>query len=357
MNVTITQLPSAGPITGTESVPIVQNGQTVQTTTGAIAASPSQTQTFLTLNQEPTLINSRYLSAGAGVGLTDAGALSYLSIDLNGASGSLETALNGIIAKTNSNTVAARTLTASGSGLSITDGDGVSGNPTFALTGLVSAIAAMPTPGLIAARDSATASPVAVTGTSNQISVTNGNGFLGDPTIAISDDPVMPGTGAMTVPVGSSAEYPAIPTPGMIRYNTDLGHFEFYETSSWVPAPVGIIQTDEGGTGLTTYTAGDMVFYASGTSFNKLSLGTAGYFMVAGASSPEYQDPSTLTVGNATNATNAANVAVTADSTNANFYIPFVAATSGDQALKADAGITYNPSTNAVTSGISGGTF
>ena len=49
--VTITQLPQAGAITGTEAVPIVQNGQTVQTTTGAIAASPSQTQTFVTVNQ------------------------------------------------------------------------------------------------------------------------------------------------------------------------------------------------------------------------------------------------------------------------------------------------------------------
>lgn len=73
-NVTITQLPTAGAITGSELVPIVQNGVTVQTTTGAIAASPSQTQTFLTLNQEPTLPNSRRLSGGTGVGLTDAGA-------------------------------------------------------------------------------------------------------------------------------------------------------------------------------------------------------------------------------------------------------------------------------------------
>jgi hypothetical protein len=57
--VQITQLPSAGTITGNEAVPIVQNGVTVQTTTGAIAASPTQTQTFLTKNLEPTLPNSR----------------------------------------------------------------------------------------------------------------------------------------------------------------------------------------------------------------------------------------------------------------------------------------------------------
>jgi len=35
-NVTITQLPAAQPLTGTELVPVVQNGQTVRTTTGAI---------------------------------------------------------------------------------------------------------------------------------------------------------------------------------------------------------------------------------------------------------------------------------------------------------------------------------
>jgi len=44
--VTILQLPAAGAITGTEAVPIVQNGVTVQTTTGAITNSPSQTYTL-----------------------------------------------------------------------------------------------------------------------------------------------------------------------------------------------------------------------------------------------------------------------------------------------------------------------
>ena len=78
--VAITQLPSAGPITGTEAVPIVQNGVTVQTTTGAISASPSQDQTFLTKNQEPTLPNSRYLSTTSGLTLTDGGAQSFYRI-------------------------------------------------------------------------------------------------------------------------------------------------------------------------------------------------------------------------------------------------------------------------------------
>jgi hypothetical protein len=64
------------------------------------------------------------------------------------------------------------------------------------------------------------------------------------------------------------------------------------------------------------------------------------------------------TATSATTATNATNVTTTSTSTNADFFIPFVAAsTTGNQALGVDAGITYNPSTNALTASINGGTF
>ena len=54
-NVQITQLPAAEPLTGYEAVPVVQNGITVRTTTGAIAQAPILNQTFLTVNQEVLL--------------------------------------------------------------------------------------------------------------------------------------------------------------------------------------------------------------------------------------------------------------------------------------------------------------
>jgi hypothetical protein len=82
-NVTITQLPQAGAITGQELVPVVQNGQTVQTTTAAISASPSQTQTFITVNQEATLHRTlARFPVRTGVGLADGGAHSTLQITL-----------------------------------------------------------------------------------------------------------------------------------------------------------------------------------------------------------------------------------------------------------------------------------
>ena len=45
------------------------------------------------------------------------------------------------------------------------------------------------------------------------------------------------GTGALTVPVGTTAERPASPTAGMIRQNTTTGNLEWYDatTSQWKP--------------------------------------------------------------------------------------------------------------------------
>lgn len=283
-NVTITQLPVAGPIVGTELVPIVQDGQTRQTTTAAIAASPAQLQTFLTLNQEPTLPNSRRLSVQTGLGLTDGGALSTLTLSLNGASGALETALTGIVAKTGSTTVVARTLTASGAGLSITDGSGVSGNPTFALTGQAAGIANLTGPGMVSV-GGGSVNARTLQGTANEISITNGNGSS-DPTFRLALNPVIPGTSGMTIPVGTTAERGA-GANGKIRYNSDLGAYEGYSAGNWQQLVIagtvvttfsgggtgltpiiptsgaitldGVLATDHGGTGQTSYTDGQLL--------------------------------------------------------------------------------------------------
>lgn len=253
-NLTITQLPAAGAITGTESVPIVQNGQTVRTTTAAISASPSQTQTFLTKVQEPTLPNSRYLSTGSGLGLTDGGAQSYLRLEFTGAAASLETVSPGVLVKTGATTIANRTLTASGAGLLITNGDGIAGNPTFALSGLALALANASGTGMLAVVGGSTIAGRQITGTSDQITVANGNGS-GDPTIAISSNPILPGTGAVTLPLGTTAQQP-VGANGQIRFNTDTSTFDGYAAGSWRQFSVagGVTAFSGGSTGLTPST-------------------------------------------------------------------------------------------------------
>jgi hypothetical protein len=242
-NQTITQLPTAGPITGTELVPIVQNGGTFKTTASALAGSPVQTQTFLTLNQEPTLNNSRFLSSGTGVGLVDGGAQSFYRITLNGVSGTLEAMGNGFAVKVGG-TMTPRSIATSGAGVAVTNGDGQSGNPTIALDGTVASLANSSGTGFLALPGNGTVSGRTLTGTANQIGITNPNGIAGNPTFSIADNPVLPGDGGVVVPVGNTAARPAVPTNGTFRYNSQTGTFEGYASGNW-----GAVVT---GTGVTS---------------------------------------------------------------------------------------------------------
>jgi hypothetical protein len=253
---TITQLPQAQPLAGTESVPISQNGLTVQTTVAAIANSPTQQQTFITVNQEVTLPNSRRLQGGTGVGLTDTGSLGAISITLNGASGSLEVSTNGIIAKTSGNTVVGRTLIGSSTGVTVTNGDGVAGNPVIALNGPVGTINGLGGSGLLTLQNGTSVGSVSIQGTANQISVANSNGLSGNPTVGLADNPVIPGVEGMVIPVGTTAERP-VGVNGEVRYNSTTAKFEGYRGGSWQDfgggdGTVTSVNVSGGSTGLTT---------------------------------------------------------------------------------------------------------
>ena len=229
-DVRITALPAAQAITGAELVPVVQGGLTVQTTVSAITSSPSLTQTFLTVGLQTALPNSRYFSTGTGLGITDGGAQAPYTIALNGTSASLESASNGVIVKTAPNTIAARTLATSGNGIGVTNGTGISGDPTFALTGLAQALANASGTGILALGSSSTISPVTITGTGNQIGVTGGDGSS-TPTISLAANFIAPGTAGITLPNGTTAQRGA--TTGQVRYNLDTARFEGYYAGSW----------------------------------------------------------------------------------------------------------------------------
>lgn len=63
----------------------------------------------------------------------------------------------------------------------------------------------------------------------------------------------------------------------------------------------GTLITSNGGTGLSTYTAGDLLYYAAGTLLSKLAIGTAGQVLTSSGTAPQYVAQSTLSVGTATN--------------------------------------------------------
>jgi len=71
----------------------------------------------------------------------------------------------------------------------------------------------------------------------------------------------------------------------------------------------------------------------------------AGYYFWGTAA----ESLTTVSAANAQRATTATNVTLSASSSDATFYVPFAPGATGDQPLKTDAGITYNPSTNVLS--------
>jgi len=248
--VTILQLPAAGAITGTEAVPIVQNGVTVQTTTGAIAASPSQTYTYLTVTQTPQLPNSRYFGATNGLALTDGGAQGVFNISSTGALLSLVNSGTGIQVKTSSTAITGRSIAIANTGLSVTDGDGIAGNPTLSLTGQALNLANASFNGFMVLSTAGAVTSTTLVGTANQIGITNTNG-VGNPVFSIADDAVFPGVGAVTLPVGTTGQRGA-GVIGKMRYNSTDGAYEGYSAGAWRQFSLsgGVTQVDTG-TGLT----------------------------------------------------------------------------------------------------------
>jgi hypothetical protein len=55
--------------------------------------------------------------------------------------------------------------------------------------------------------------------------------------------------------------------------------------------------TSAGGTGLTSYTAGDTLYYASGTALSKLAIGTTDYVMTSSGTAPQWSQFLKATVG------------------------------------------------------------
>lgn len=91
----------------------------------------------------------------------------------------------GLAARTASNTWAQRTLQAPAAGITITNPAGVAGDPTFALANDLAALEGLSTNGLVTRTSDGNATTRTITGTSNEITVTNGDGVSGNPTLAL----------------------------------------------------------------------------------------------------------------------------------------------------------------------------
>ena len=243
-----------GPIPGYIAASIRSDGHLILTnstggTTDAGSVFATLSQTFITANNESaTLPNSQQLIAGSNISLTSG--TNSITISTSGASGSLNGAGTGFIVKDSSNTVIARTLTST-AGISITNPDGLAGNPIISPASKLANIQNLATTGILAVVGGTTVVDRNIVGTASQITVVGGDGSA-NPTISIASNPVLPGTGSFVVPTGDTTQRPGA-LAGQLRFNTTLNVFEGQNNSGvWQTLALGGGVTSVGsGTGLT----------------------------------------------------------------------------------------------------------
>lgn len=66
-----------------------------------------------------------------------------------------------------------------------------------------------------------------------ELSLTNANGVAGNPTLGIADNPLIPGNAGMGIPQGTTAQR-GTPVGVGFRYNTTLQSLEFFSSGNWV---------------------------------------------------------------------------------------------------------------------------
>ena len=107
------------------------------------------------------------------------------STNLAVSSGVTFTGLTGLLSSNGASGVIARSLTAPAAGLTITNANGTAGNPTFALANDLAALEGLASTGIAVRTGSDTWAQRTITGTANEITVTNGDGVSGNPTLSL----------------------------------------------------------------------------------------------------------------------------------------------------------------------------
>lgn len=120
-----------------------------------------------------------------------------------------------------------RTLTGPAAGITVTNGNGVSGNPTLALANDLSAIEGLASTGLAARTGTDTWAQRTITGTANEITATNGDGVSGNPTLSLPATIDLGGKTSFEIPNGAGGT--TVDATGEICVDSTSKTVNFYD--------------------------------------------------------------------------------------------------------------------------------
>lgn len=143
--------------------------------------------------------------------------------------------------------------------------------------------------GMIARTALNTTTARTITGTTKQTSVTNGDGVSGNPVISLADNPIIPGTESLTLPIGTIAQRP-IHSNGKIRFNSDTLREEISESNQW--RPLGRLM--QFATGNITQTTGTTILPYD----NTLPSSTEGFQIFTANITPFYNNSTIIVIYN-----------------------------------------------------------
>lgn len=195
-----------------------------------------------TLTGNATNVSGTVAIANGGTGATDA-ATARTNLGL----GTLATqAANAVAITGGSITTLTTDLAIADGGTGASDAAGartnlglVIGTNIQAYSANLGAISGVAANGLYARTGAGTSSARTITGTANLITVTNGDGAAGDPTITVGSnvarldqDAAWTTTGSVTLPKGTQAQRPT-GAAGKLRFNTEINQFEGHNGTAW----------------------------------------------------------------------------------------------------------------------------
>jgi hypothetical protein len=214
-----------------------------------VVIAPAGTLSGTTLNS--TVVSSSLTSVGTiGTGVWQGTAIGAAY----GGTGQSSYTVGDLLYASGTTTLSKLSDVATGSVL-VSGGVGVA--PSYSATPTVTSLTAPTVYGGTGAASSLTLQSTSGAGTSDSIVMKVGNaGAVTALSIATTGIVSFPTTGAIVLPVGTTAQEPSSPASGMLRFNSSTANFEGYNGSAWS----GLGGATGGGT--------DQIFWQNGNTIN-----------------------------------------------------------------------------------------